>query len=175
MLLHAKQLLDCASIQRGKLQTARTAIKLYLAMLGPGCAQARPVDRLDTGRCCLTTPSHCALCAVRALYLLPLRLLFSVVRRGREQKRRTPLATIKNLRDCHDHQRWAEFELVFEFDGGKRGAGQGKEGCLSARKTIVCTGIDATYVGLDRHAWHAVSRGCIETFLSGFVLPDCLY
>ena len=111
-----------------------------------------------------------ALCAVRALYLLPLRLL-CVERRGREQKRRTPLATIKNLRDCHDHQRWAE------FDGGKRGAGQGKEGCLSARKTIVCTGIDATYVGLDSHwhAWHAVSRGCIETFLSGFVLPDCLY
>ena len=68
-----------------------------------------------------------------------------------------------------NHQRWAE------FDGGKRGAGQGKEGCLSVRKTIVCTGIDATYVGLDSHAWHAVSRGRIETFLSGFVLPDCLY
>tara|TARA_B110001469_G_scaffold22803_1_gene23491 strand:- start:236 stop:616 length:381 start_codon:yes stop_codon:yes gene_type:complete len=64
LLLHAKQLLDCASIQRGKLQTARTAIKLYLAMLGPGCAVARPGDRLDTGRCCLTTPSHCAQCAL---------------------------------------------------------------------------------------------------------------
>ena len=29
-----------------------------------GCAQARPGDRLDTGRCCLTTPSHCAQCAL---------------------------------------------------------------------------------------------------------------
>jgi hypothetical protein len=138
----------------------------------PGHARSglcgRPSGRPPRYRSLL--PYHTvALCAVRALYLLPLRLLFSVERRGREQKRRTPLATIKNLRDCHDHQRWAE------FDGGKRGAGQGKEGCLSARKTIVCTGIDATYVGLDSHAWHAVSRGCIETFLSGFVLPDCLY
>ena len=34
LLLHAKQPLDCASIKHGKLQTARTAIKLYLAMLG---------------------------------------------------------------------------------------------------------------------------------------------
>jgi hypothetical protein len=45
---------------------------------------------------------------------------------------------------------------------------------VSARKTVVCTGIDATYVGLDSHAWHAVFRGCLESFLSGFVLGTLL-
>ena len=74
----------------------------------------------------------------------------------------------KIFRDRHAHRRWAE------FDGGKRGAGQGKEGCLSARKTAVCTAIDVTYVDLDSHVWHAVFRGCIESFLSGFVLGTLL-
>jgi hypothetical protein len=34
---------------------------------------------------------------------------------------------------------------------------------VNARKTVVCTGIDATYVGLDSHAWHVVFRGCLES------------